>query len=126
MIMYAGFSGSSDALNLNSHYSHYFVVRGVQMLSKENCRADGYEYAVFEVLAEHRTSVQRKPLSVKISTRRIPGAVPMEHVSKDKIKDPVNKKLSHAVQRVRAQELCKSRGGRPGLPSLISLRFLWT
>ena len=28
--------------------------------------------------------------------------------------------------RLRAQELCESRGGRPGLPSLISLRFLWT
>ena len=27
---------------------------------------------------------------------------------------------------IRAQELCESRGGRPGLPSLISLRFLWT
>ena len=27
---------------------------------------------------------------------------------------------------VRAQKLCQSRGGRPGLPSLISLRFLWT
>ena len=26
----------------------------------------------------------------------------------------------------RAQELCESRGGRPGLPSLINLRFLWT
>ena len=26
----------------------------------------------------------------------------------------------------RVQELCESRGGRPGLPSLISLRFLWT
>ena len=26
----------------------------------------------------------------------------------------------------RAQELCESRGGRPWLPSLISLRFLWT
>ena len=26
----------------------------------------------------------------------------------------------------RAQELCESRGGRPGLPSLKSLRFLWT
>ena len=25
----------------------------------------------------------------------------------------------------RAQELCESRGGRPGFPSLISLRFLW-
>ena len=25
-----------------------------------------------------------------------------------------------------AQELCESRGGRPGLPSLISPRFLWT
>ena len=29
-------------------------------------------------------------------------------------------------RRHRAQELCKSRGGRPGLPSLISLRFLCT
>ena len=27
---------------------------------------------------------------------------------------------------VRAQELCESRGGRPGLPSLLSPRFLWT
>ena len=26
---------------------------------------------------------------------------------------------------LRAQELCESRGGRPGLPSLINLRFLW-
>ena len=25
-----------------------------------------------------------------------------------------------------AHELCESRGGRPGLPSLINLRFLWT
>ena len=25
----------------------------------------------------------------------------------------------------RSQELCESRGGRPGLPSLINLRFLW-
>ena len=25
---------------------------------------------------------------------------------------------------IRAHELCESRGGRPGLPSLISLRFL--
>ena len=27
---------------------------------------------------------------------------------------------------LRAQELCESRGGRPGLPTLIRLRFLWT
>ena len=27
---------------------------------------------------------------------------------------------------LRAQELWESRGGRIGLPSLISLRFLWT
>ena len=26
----------------------------------------------------------------------------------------------------RVQELCESRGGRPGLPSLINLQFLWT
>ena len=26
----------------------------------------------------------------------------------------------------RGQELCESPGGRPGLPSLISLRFVWT
>ena len=26
----------------------------------------------------------------------------------------------------RPQELCESRGGRPGFPSLISLRLLWT
>ena len=30
------------------------------------------------------------------------------------------------IKRHRAQELCESRGGRPGLPSLINLRFLWT
>ena len=28
--------------------------------------------------------------------------------------------------RDRVQELCESRGGRPGVPSLISLRFLLT
>ena len=40
-------------------------------------------------------------------------------------------KLDHPVKRegaapssLRAQELCESRRGRPGLPSLISLRFL--
>ena len=27
---------------------------------------------------------------------------------------------------LRVQDLCESRGGRPGLPSLISLQFLWT
>ena len=27
---------------------------------------------------------------------------------------------------VRAQEPCENRGGRPGIPSLIGLRFLWT
>ena len=27
---------------------------------------------------------------------------------------------------LRALELCESRGGRPGLPSLINLQFLWT
>ena len=31
-----------------------------------------------------------------------------------------------AALNIRAQGLCESRGGRPGLPSLISLRFLWT
>ena len=31
-----------------------------------------------------------------------------------------------AVTTIRAQELYESRGGRSGLPSLISLRFLWT
>ena len=25
-----------------------------------------------------------------------------------------------------SQELCEGRAGRPGLPSLINLRFLWT
>ena len=28
--------------------------------------------------------------------------------------------------KIRAQELCESRGGRPGLLSLMNLRFLWT
>ena len=34
--------------------------------------------------------------------------------------------VSKAALKNRAQELCENRGGRPGLPSLISLRFLWT
>ena len=33
---------------------------------------------------------------------------------------------SMARTTIRAQELCESRGGHPGLPSLISLQFLWT
>ena len=32
----------------------------------------------------------------------------------------------HFVTVSGAQELCECRGGRPWLPSLISLRFLWT
>ena len=36
------------------------------------------------------------------------------------------KQHSTKIYFYRAQELCESRGGRPGLPSLISLRFLWT
>ena len=39
----------------------------------------------------------------------------------------VNRQHQAGVQqRVKAQELCESRGGRPGPPSLINLRFLWT
>ena len=34
--------------------------------------------------------------------------------------------LSHHNTKNRAQELCESRGSRPGLPPLISLRYLWT
>ena len=34
--------------------------------------------------------------------------------------------LMSLVCGIRAQELRESRGGRPGLPSLINLRFLWT
>ena len=36
------------------------------------------------------------------------------------------KKAGACTGSLRAQELCESRGGRPGLPSLINLRFLWT
>ena len=32
----------------------------------------------------------------------------------------------HPNTNKQTQELCESGGGRPGLPSLISLRFLWT
>ena len=32
---------------------------------------------------------------------------------------------SHTLS-TRAQEPCENRGGRPGLPSLINLQFLWT
>ena len=35
-------------------------------------------------------------------------------------------KVSDTLTGFRAQELSERRGGRPGLPSLISLRFLWT
>ena len=36
------------------------------------------------------------------------------------------KSYSLMQNHIRAQELCESRGGRPGLPSLINLQFLWT
>ena len=42
----------------------------------------------------------------------------------DSVKDPPPP--PHRGLVFRAQELCESRGGRLGLPSLISLRFLWT
>ena len=32
----------------------------------------------------------------------------------------------NAIVNEGAEELCESRGGRPGLPSLINLWFLWT
>ena len=35
-------------------------------------------------------------------------------------------KEQRGLENSKAQELCESRGGRPGLPSLISLWFLWT
>ena len=37
-----------------------------------------------------------------------------------------NKKSLVKDSLVRVQELCESRGGHPGLPPLINLRFLWT
>ena len=35
-------------------------------------------------------------------------------------------KAAAGLSLCRAQELCENPGGRPGLPSLINLRFLWT
>ena len=40
-------------------------------------------------------------------------------------KDGFKRRLSQILSN-RAQELCESRGGRPGLPSLTNLQFLWT
>ena len=37
-----------------------------------------------------------------------------------------SKQTIFVYYRFKAQELCESRGGRPGLLSLINLRFLWT
>ena len=41
------------------------------------------------------------------------------------VKRPVKNNGGQTIMKhIRAQELCESRGGRPGLLSLISLRFL--
>ena len=37
----------------------------------------------------------------------------------------VHKRMGGVREKVRGQELSESRGGCPGLPSLISPRFLW-
>ena len=62
--------------------------------------------------------------SVKEATQKTTDAVSESR----KIEDAtfyLNKR-SNAEEDDRVQELCESRGGRPGLPSLISLRFLRT
>ena len=59
---------------------------------------------------------------------------PLEHTAHHYIKKLSTRNQSPTKSRTpterqaRAQELCDSRGGRPGLPYLIliSLRFLWT
>ena len=52
------------------------------------------------------------------------GSVPS--LKKPTVSVDVKQHFNQLRIRGRAQELCESRGGRPGLPSLISLRFLWT
>ena len=46
--------------------------------------------------------------------------------SPDYVHKPHLMKRKESRSGLRAHELCESRGGRPGLSSLISLRFLWT
>ena len=64
----------------------------------------------------------RRPRSVSVSgddTLRSTSALTLPQARGDVVELP-------SLCRHRAQELCEGRGGRPGLPSLISLRFLWT
>ena len=64
----------------------------------------------------------RHPRSVPVSgddTLRSTSALTLLQARGDVVELP-------SLCRHRVQELCESRGGRPGLPSLISLRFLWT
>ena len=47
-------------------------------------------------------------------------------ISASVVSTPPQDEWIHCVTiMARAQELCESRGGRPGLPSLINLQFLW-
>ena len=55
---------------------------------------------------------------------KVEVAVPNKPTVSVDVKQNFNQSLSLSL--FRAQELCESRGGRPGLLSLISLRFLWT
>ena len=55
------------------------------------------------------------------------GNTSTKPVGRESVKQLSTKVQLNSVNQVSelAQELCESRGGRPGLPSLISLRFLW-
>ena len=58
-------------------------------------------------------AVSRVPVSTRLSSGRFFGQALW------------TMDLGPCFEQLRVQELCESRGGRPGLPSLISLRFLW-
>ena len=57
-------------------------------------------------------------------TRNVTNKKSGSYLCLDKIL--THKRLKENTYDIRAQELCESRGGRPGLPPPISLRFLWT
>ena len=70
--------------------------------------------------------VSYRPTISEISLTPMPGRLEGDALLTSVQSEILYSVVSLVQSVLRTQELCESRGGRPGLPSLINLRFLWT
>ena len=92
----------------------------------------------YTTVSQSNTTVPRPPPSTNLAARlptrkRDQGEANQSHSRRRHVYhgacpgSSVDMRINQSEETTRgAQELCESRGGRPGLTSLINLRFLWT